>query len=103
MTTRLKNWTWMMFATVLFTLGLAAGAGCDTVDAAFDCQSVCSRYSECFNSDYDVDSCRSRCRDRAANDESVRQAADACEACIDDMSCASATFNCAGSCSNIVP
>jgi hypothetical protein len=103
MTTRLKNWTWTMFAALLFTFGLAAGAGCDTVDAAFDCQSVCSRYHDCFDSSYDVDNCRSKCRDRAANNESVRQAADDCEDCIDGMSCAPAAFNCAGSCSNIVP
>jgi hypothetical protein len=103
MTPRMKTWTWMMFAVLLFTFGAAAGAGCDSVDAAFDCESVCSRYRDCFDSSYDVSKCRSNCRDRSANDDSVRHAADTCEACIDDMSCASATFNCAGSCSNIVP
>jgi hypothetical protein len=103
MTTRLKNWTWMMFAALFFTLGLAAGAGCDAVDAAFDCQSVCSKYQECFDSDYDVGKCRDSCRDRAANDPNVKGAADTCESCIDGMSCAGATFNCSASCSNIVP
>jgi hypothetical protein len=76
---------------------------CDSVETAFDCQQVCTRYRDCYNSSYDVDSCRSSCRSRAANDPSVKQAADTCESCIGDMSCLSATFNCAGSCSNIVP
>ncbi len=76
---------------------------CDSVETAFDCQQVCTRYRDCYDSSYDVDSCRSSCRSRAANDPSVKQAADTCDACIGDMSCLSATFNCAGSCSNIVP
>ncbi len=76
---------------------------CDSVETAFDCQQVCSRYHDCYDSSYDVDNCRSNCRSRAANDPSVKQAADTCESCIGDMSCLSATFNCAGSCSNIVP
>jgi hypothetical protein len=76
---------------------------CDSVETAFDCQQVCTRYRDCYDSSYDVDKCRSSCRSRAANDPSVRQAADTCESCIGDMSCLSATFNCAGSCSNIVP
>jgi hypothetical protein len=101
----MKTRTWLLASTsaFLFTIGLAAGAGCDTVDNAFDCQSVCSKYEKCFDEDYDVGACRDRCRDRSANDDSVRQAADACEACIDDMSCAGAAFSCSGSCLNIVP
>lgn len=77
--------------------------GCGAADEIFDCQSVCERYRDCFKSDYDVDGCRQRCRNASENDPSVRQDADQCQACIDDKSCASATFNCAGSCSSIVP
>ena len=80
-----------------------AGTSCDSVDTAFDCESVCSRYRDCFDSNYNVGACRDSCRSRAANDPDVKGAADACEACIDGMSCTSATFNCASSCSNIVP
>ena len=76
---------------------------CDSVDTAFDCESVCSRYRDCYDSNYNVGACRESCRSRAANDPNVKGAADACEACIDNMSCAGATFNCASSCSNIVP
>ena len=77
-------------------------SGCDSVDAAFDCQSVCSRYRTCFDQNYDVNKCRDNCRTRSANDPSVRDAADACESCIDDMSCASATFSCTVPCAQII-
>jgi hypothetical protein len=76
---------------------------CDTVETAFDCESVCTRYRDCYDASYNVDNCRSSCRSRAANDSTVRQAADTCEACIGDKSCLSAPFQCGGSCSNIVP
>jgi len=84
-------------------LSSIVAVNCDSVETAFDCQSVCTRYRDCYDSSYNVDNCRSSCRSRAANDPSVRQAADTCEACIGDMSCLSATFNCGCSCSNIVP
>jgi hypothetical protein len=84
-------------------VGFFGIASCDSVDAAFDCQSVCQRYHDCFDKDYDVGACRSSCRDRAANDSTVRAKADACEACIDDMSCTSAVFNCTQDCAAIVP
>jgi hypothetical protein len=89
--------------TVAAFLGFFVGASCDEIDAAFDCQQVCDRYQDCFDSSYDVDACRSRCRTRSEQDSSTRAAADACEACIDDMSCTSATFNCGDDCVNIVP
>lgn len=76
---------------------------CDTVETAFDCDQVCTRYRDCYDSSYNVDNCRSSCRTRAANDSTVQQAADTCDACIGDKSCLSATFQCGSSCSNIVP
>ena len=103
-----------MFCEMKRTLPLAAflllGAcafgstiGCDSIDEAFDCSDVCGRYRDCYDSSYDVDACESRCRTNAANDPNVKAAADACDSCIGDKSCASATFNCAGSCGSIVP
>jgi hypothetical protein len=83
-----------------FTIGFA---GCDAADTAFDCQSVCSRYRDCFNKDYDVSKCRSDCRDKAKNDSTYEKKADDCAACIDDRSCTSATFSCAIPCAGIVP
>jgi hypothetical protein len=88
--------------SALAIVGLASSS-CDSIDTAFDCESVCSRYRDCYDSSYDVGACRESCRTRAANDPNVKGAADTCEACIDGMSCVPATFNCGSSCSNIVP
>jgi hypothetical protein len=84
-------------------VGLSTSNGCGTTDNVFDCQSVCSRYHDCYDADYDVGKCRSSCRSRSENDSSVRAAADQCEACIGDKSCLSATFSCAVPCASIVP
>jgi hypothetical protein len=83
---------------------MAAGAfiGCDKVDEAFDCQSVCSRYRDCFDKNYDVGKCRSDCRDNSDKNSSFRQKADACEKCISDRSC-TGSFACAAECVGIVP
>ncbi|HEX4508542.1 MAG TPA: hypothetical protein VH328_00610 [Burkholderiaceae bacterium] len=77
--------------------------GCGKADEIFDCQSVCTRYRDCYDSGYDVDGCRQRCRDNSDSNPSIRQDADTCEACIDDKSCVSAPFTCGASCSSIVP
>ncbi|HVV52795.1 MAG TPA: hypothetical protein VHO06_24250 [Polyangia bacterium] len=87
-------------------LGLAAAGsaiGCDSVEEAFDCQQVCQRYRDCYDSSYDVGGCEDRCRTNAANDPNVKNDADTCESCIGDKSCLSATFTCGGSCGAIVP
>lgn len=81
----------------------AALLGSCGVDNAFDCQSVCDRYQTCFDSDYDVGACAARCRDASDDDNDYEREADVCNACIDERSCGSATFNCAGSCGSIVP
>jgi hypothetical protein len=91
----------------LLAFALAAGAGfwgpsCGA-DRFFDCQSVCSRYRDCFDGRYDVDGCRSRCTEEADRDIDYKRRADDCEACIDDRSCTSATFSCFTTCAGIVP
>lgn len=96
------------FLAASFMVAIVATAttladGCGTADEIFDCQSVCSRYRDCYDSSYNVDDCRSRCRTASENNASIRQDADQCEACIGDKSCISATFNCGGSCSSVVP
>lgn len=92
----------------LFLTGVLAGVlgfttSCEDAEAAFDCQAVCSKYKDCFDEDYDVSGCRSRCRSAAENDADIRRKADLCQTCIDGMSCAGAAFSCAGNCAGIVP
>ena len=80
------------------------GVGCaDEIDRVTDCQDICSRYSDCFDDSYDVDACRNRCRDSAADSENFDQRVDNCENCLDDRSCSSATFTCTTQCVGIVP
>lgn len=88
---------------LLVFVGLSTSHGCGKADEIFDCQSVCSRYKDCFDSGYDVSRCRDQCRSRSESDPSVRAAADKCEACIDDKSCASGAFSCTLDCGVIVP
>jgi hypothetical protein len=93
-------------ALAAFALALGAGLwvpSCGEADRLYDCQSVCNRYQSCFDSGYDVSSCRSRCTDSAERDMDYQRKADDCEACIDDRSCSSATFSCAVRCAGIVP
>jgi hypothetical protein len=83
-----------------FVLGFT---NCGEADKIFDCQSVCNRYKTCFDSNYDVGACRSRCKDKADADKTFQDKADACESCIDDKSCSEATFKCATECGGVVP
>jgi hypothetical protein len=87
----------------LFVASFAVGFSCGEADKFFDCESVCSRYKNCFDSTYDVGTCRSRCKDKADKDTSFQQKADACNSCIDDKSCSEATFKCASACAGVVP
>jgi hypothetical protein len=85
-------------------VGVAAyGAGCSEVKNAYDCNHICSRYSECFDTSYDVDTCESKCKDSANDNDAFANKADDCQSCEDDMSCAGATFNCGAQCIGIVP
>ena len=76
---------------------------CNSVDAAFDCNAICNRYKDCFDSNYDTGACASRCRSHSADDTDYRHIADQCEACIDDRACTSAVFNCGVQCATVVP
>jgi hypothetical protein len=94
--------------TLLSIAGLLAVSamlfgGCGNVEAAFDCQGICDRYKSCYDSSYDTGKCAAKCRDNAHNDADYQNKADACDDCIGNKSCASATFNCAVQCAGIVP
>jgi hypothetical protein len=97
---------WIRRLSVALALAVATitgSADCSSVDSVFDCQAVCTKYKDCYNSSYDVGACRDRCRASSANDSTVRAKADQCESCISNMSCAGATFNCGTTCGAIVP
>ena len=90
--------------TLFAALAALAGAGgCSSAKAAFDCQSVCQKYKDCYKSDYNVGECLDTCRAKAANDDTWQDKADDCATCIGDKSCVGATFSCATECGGIVP
>lgn len=89
-------------AAVIVTATMLAN-GCGKSDEIFDCEQVCTRYRDCYDSGYDVDRCRSNCRTASDANPSIRDDANTCEACIGDKSCLSATFQCGASCGSIVP
>lgn len=86
----------------LLTIGTVGFSGCDQIEHQFDCASICQRYADCINGDYDVDACTSRCKDNADNNSDFAAKADACESCIDDRSCVE-SFPCIDECVGVVP
>ncbi|MCA9564336.1 MAG: hypothetical protein KC561_12650 [Myxococcales bacterium] len=93
----------LMFAlfAVLF-MALAACGTVDEIDQRLDCNAICDRYQECFDSDYDADACASRCESEGDTDPDYVDRADQCEACIDDLACTE-SFVCTDECAGIVP
>ena len=93
--------------SLALALGLVALADCsstvDQVTNNIDCRSVCKRYADCFNADYDVDGCSDKCEMSSDSAEERQRKLRACNACIGDRSCTEATFNCAADCAGIVP
>jgi hypothetical protein len=99
----MKKTSFILTAAFAGVLSFMVGAsGCDELEASFDCDTVCERYRDCFNSAYDVGTCQSRCEAQADNNDPYQAAVDACEDCIGVNSCLSTTFNCP-SCNLIVP
>ncbi|MEI8257141.1 MAG: hypothetical protein WCJ30_15820 [Deltaproteobacteria bacterium] len=76
--------------------------GC-AIDAAIDCDTICNRYKTCFDGNYDVAACATRCRSHSDTDTAYRRAANTCNACITNRACASATFVCGTECSSMIP
>lgn len=77
------------------------GSGC-AIDNLIDCNTICTRYHDCYDSNYDIGACRSRCQSNSS-DPAFQSRVNECDACIGGRSCTGATFNCAAQCSNVVP
>lgn len=90
--------------TVLALGALASFTGCsDDVEDVVDCVTVCHRYKDCIDDNYEVDACIDRCEEAADDSEARRRRLRECSDCIDDRSCASASFVCSSECIGIVP
>jgi hypothetical protein len=94
-----------MFRTSLLMLALLfpAIAGCSDADTTIDCNAICNRYKDCFDANYNADSCATECQNDAKDDRDFRDKADACHNCIDDRSCGGTVFSCTTECVGVVP
>jgi hypothetical protein len=95
-----------MIRLCLIPVALILALGCDAADeieAEVDCRSVCQRYSDCFDEDYDVTACQDRCEDNIDTGEIEQSDVDACDNCIDDRSCAGGVLSCTTECLSVVP
>jgi hypothetical protein len=81
---------------------LAVLTGCEAIDVLSNCQNVCDKYQDCFDPEYDVGACRSRCQENSDNDDFADEV-DSCEACIDDRTCVDGAFDCGPDCNRVVP
>lgn len=92
-----------------FVLGLCflgGAGGCsaeDVISNTIDCNDVCNRYKDCFDSDYDVSTCTEECEADASADDDKERRLEMCDACIDGLSCSETVFECASDCAGIVP
>lgn len=93
--------SWMLVGGLLLAVG--CGEAADEVTNTVECSSVCNRYSDCFDADFDVEGCTDRCDNEADASENREERLESCNACIDDRSCTSATFTCADECAGVVP
>lgn len=89
---------------MLVALHVSFGCGAaEEIDQELDCKTICDRYADCFDEDYDVEECQSNCSQKAEQDRDHADKVNACEACIDDRSCSEGTFKCTTKCVGIVP
>ena len=87
---------------LLSLLGFSSVMGCNAIDRATDCRSICTKYRDCVGpSTYDTSACSTRCRDYAANSEDNNRRVDVCQACTDNRPCSGAVFGCLSECAGI--
>jgi hypothetical protein len=99
--------TWRKALICSSLLAIAAGfSACsdvtDPVTTKIDCSSVCDRYKECFDDDYNTGKCKDDCENLAEDNDAKQDQLDQCDDCMDDKSCTSATFACAGQCGRFI-
>lgn len=84
------------------SLGMFSCDEADKVENKITCGEVCSRYRDCFDSDYNVDQCTDSCEAEANANQAKDHRLEVCNTCIDDQSCTAAAFDCATDCSGII-
>jgi hypothetical protein len=100
--------SWVSVCLTVGLLGLASASCSDKnnpivqANQALDCNSICDRYKDCFDKNYDTDKCQSDCDSRADEPDHKGQE-EKCSNCISKASCTGAVFSCTPDCAGIVP
>ncbi|MDQ3034105.1 MAG: hypothetical protein M3Y87_16970 [Myxococcota bacterium] len=98
----MRNLAMALFvATSLFAMGCENPV--EAIGESVDCMDVCERYRSCYDTNYDTGACRGRCEALVDADGGRPRAANDCDTCMDDRSCASAVFACGTECAGILP
>ena len=51
-----------MGAALAAIVAFAGAGGCDETQNAWNCSDLCNRYQDCFDQNYDVNACNTRCQ-----------------------------------------
>jgi hypothetical protein len=92
-------------ARALAVLPFAAAAACapgGPVEDIKNCVQICDNYQDCQDADFDRTECAEACEGRADFDDAFKAAADACENCLDEGSCAEQADACAADCDPVI-
>lgn len=102
----MKFWVFACMAVGLLAFTNASCSDEDNpivqAEQAIDCGSICDRYKECFDKNYDTDECQSNC-DTRADEPNHKDQEERCSDCVDEASCGGAVFSCTDDCIGIVP
>ena len=92
-----------LLTTAAATIGVfAIAVACGPIDNAADCDNACSTYANCYDSDFDVESCRDRCIDKSSGDEDFTKQVNSCDACIQTNDCVENVFECNTECDDVI-
>lgn len=98
-------WRKALLCTSLLAAAIGFSACSDATDPVttkIDCSSVCNRYEECYDENFDTDKCKDDCENLAEDSDVKQDQLDSCDDCMDDNSCQSATYNCAVPCGKFI-
>ncbi len=94
--------TALAILALISTFALPSCSAADKVQNKVSCSTVCNRYKDCFDSNYDVGKCTDNCESQADTNGDKDRKLDECNSCIGGQSCTGAAFNCATQCSGII-
>jgi hypothetical protein len=72
----------------------------EEIEEEVDCNDLCTRYRDCYDTTYNVDACNDRCGELVDGGDPA--AANSCDACLDSNSCAG-SFECVDECYGLIP